>query len=74
VDIRPVTKPTIVRTHSIVRRRDRASSIAGDAVALALRRAMVELTDTKVLPGSMVSSLPFASDAQALYASRHAEP
>jgi len=43
-----------VRTHSIIRRVDRAQSIAGDSVAKALRSAMVELTASKVLPGKMV--------------------
>jgi LysR family transcriptional regulator, nitrogen assimilation regulatory protein len=54
LDIRPLLAPSIVRTHSIVRRLDRAKSIAGDAVATALREAMVELTTNGVLPGSMV--------------------
>jgi LysR family nitrogen assimilation transcriptional regulator len=54
LDIRPITAPSIVRTHSIIRRVDRAQSIAGDSVAKALRSAMVELTASKVLPGKMV--------------------
>lgn len=56
LDIRPVSEPVIVRTHSIIRRLDRAQSIAGNAVADALRRAMVELTSSKVLPGRMVAA------------------
>lgn len=54
IDIRPIEKPGIVRTHSIIRRLDRARSIEGTAVASALREAMFELTATDVLPGSMV--------------------
>lgn len=57
VDIRPVEGPTVVRTHSIVRRLDRAKSIAVDAVAIALRRAMEDLTSEGVLPGRMVGSV-----------------
>jgi len=54
LDIRPIEKPKIVRTHSIIRRLDRARSVEGNAVATALREAMVELTATDLLPGSMV--------------------